>query len=360
MNRAIRSAGGSCARAGTTPRGSQGGTVIDEQPPQGPDPDGVAASDSGADGGDDAAHGTTPPPPTSRRRALLAVGAVATVLAVVAAVALWPAEESAAPTSTTTTTTTAPTTTTEAPAPDTFGIATVKDGLDTIKVLATEPEGWSDADPEPTGEIPDAPPRSQTAMPVRVALPTPDAPIQGRYAVDGGWEFANPGPFQPPQPFTMLVVEQRDDWVEVEVPVRPNGTTGWVAADDVDLSTTPYRIEVRLGERTLRAYKAGEQIVETRVVIGTPFTQTPTGRFYVTDIVPQTSAFYGPVALATNGYSELLDEFDNGVPVVALHGTSRPEQVGEAISYGCIRVPNEVIQQLAETVPRGAPVDIFP
>jgi lipoprotein-anchoring transpeptidase ErfK/SrfK len=193
-----------------------------------------------------------------------------------------------------------------------------------------------------------------------VALPTPEAPIQGRYAVDGGWEFANPGPFEPQQPFTMLVVEQRGDWVKVELPVRPNGTTGWVAAEDVTLSATPYRIEVRLSERTLRAFKAGEQIAETQVVIGTPFTQTPTGRFYVTDIVPQTSAFYGPVALALNGYSELLDEFDNGVPVVALHGTNRPEQVGQAISNGCIRVPNEVIQQLAETVPRGTPVDVFP
>jgi lipoprotein-anchoring transpeptidase ErfK/SrfK len=66
------------------------------------------------------------------------------------------------------------------------------------------------------------------------------------------------------------------------------------------------------------------------------------------------------VALATDGYSEMIDEFDNGVPVIALHGTNRPELVGQAVSNGCIRVPNEFIQQLADTVPRGAPVDIWP
>ena len=55
-----------------------------------------------------------------------------------------------------------------------------------------------------------------------------------------------------------------------------------------------------------------------------------------------------------------MDEFSTGVPVVALHGTSRPDQVGHEISIGCIRVPNDVIAMLAETVPQGTPVLITP
>ena len=66
------------------------------------------------------------------------------------------------------------------------------------------------------------------------------------------------------------------------------------------------------------------------------------------------------VALATDAYSEVIDEFDSGVPVVALHGTNTPEYVGQARSNGCIRVPNEIIQQLADTMPQGTPVYIFP
>ena len=70
-------------------------------------------------------------------------------------------------------------------------------------------------------------------------------------------------------------------------------------------------------------------------VVGAAFTPTPTGTFYVTDIVPQTSPSFGPVALATDGYSEVMDEFDTGVPVVALHGTNAPELIGQARSNGC-------------------------
>jgi len=184
--------------------------------------------------------------------------------------------------------------------------------------------------------------------------------ITGRYAIETGWTFENPGPYEPPQPFTMLVEERRGNWVMVHLPVRPNGTVGWVDVGDVDLSTTDNRIEINLTERMLRAYAGSEQIAETQVVVGSPFTPTPTGTFYVTDIVPQTSPTYGPVALATNGYSEIMDKFDTGVPVVALHGTNNPQYVGQARSNGCIRVPNEIIQMLADTMPQGTPVYIFP
>ena len=44
--------------------------------------------------------------------------------------------------------------------------------------------------------------------------------------------------------------------------------------------------------------------------------------------------------------------------MIAIHGTNRPELIGGAHSNGCIRIPNEVITVLAETVPMGTPVDI--
>ncbi len=309
------------------------------------------------------ADGAAPPVepiPRRRRTVVMAIAALA-VVAFVGGLIFWPGGESAAPT--TTTTTTSSTTTTTA-GPDqlpagTFQVATAKPSVSNLQVRSTPPDPWDSTPLSTTTELPPTPPPSQPSVPLRVALPTVDAPIVGRTAVEGGWEFENPGPYDPRQPFSMMVLEHRGDWVKVAVPVRPNGTEGWVAVQDVELSTTQRRIEVRLGERMLRAYDGSELVFETPVVVGSAFTQTPTGRFYVTDIVPQTSPSYGPVALATDGYSEMIDEFDNGVPVIALHGTNRPELVGQAVSNGCIRVPNELIQQLADTVPRGAPVDIW-
>jgi len=52
--------------------------------------------------------------------------------------------------------------------------------------------------------------------------------------------------------------------------------------------------------------------------------------------------------------------FATGAPVVALHGTNAPEKLGTDVSNGCIRVPNEIITQLAETFPQGTLVFLQP
>jgi lipoprotein-anchoring transpeptidase ErfK/SrfK len=300
------------------------------------------------------------PDPARRRRAIQLAVAVVAMLGVVAAVAFWPRKDDvAAPSTTSTPRSTTSTTVEELPAGH-VEIATARPEITELTVLATEPPGWSDADPALIASPTPEPAATEAFLPAREQLPTIEAPIAGRRATELGWAFDNPGPYEPSQPFTMVVEERRGDWAKVQVPVRPNGTVGWVRVADVDLTSTAYRIEINLTERMLRAYDGNDLLTETLVVVGSPFTPTPTGSFYVTDIVPQTSPTFGPVALATDAYSEVMDEFDTGVPVVALHGTNAPELIGQARSNGCIRVPNEIIQQLADTMPQGTPVYIFP
>jgi len=74
------------------------------------------------------------------------------------------------------------------------------------------------------------------------------------------------------------------------------------------------------------------------VVIGTPGTPTPTGRFYINDKEKQQNSggSYGPWALSTSAYSEALDLFDGGMPVIAFHGTNQPGLIGTASSNGCV------------------------
>jgi lipoprotein-anchoring transpeptidase ErfK/SrfK len=43
----------------------------------------------------------------------------------------------------------------------------------------------------------------------------------------------------------------------------------------------------------------------------------------------------------------------------ALHGTNRPETVGQAVSHGCVRLRNEDIARLYELVAVGTPVYIY-
>ena len=158
----------------------------------------------------------------------------------------------------------------------------------------------------------------------------------------------------------MLVTEQRGDWLKVQIPVRPNGTEGYVRASDVDVTTHNYRLGLQLSQRKLTLYDGDVVVLESPVVIGKPETHTPTGRFYVTDKVEQSNpeGAYGPLALPISAYSEQIDEFDNGVPVIALHGTNRPELMGQDVSNGCVRMPNDVVTRLGATIPLGTPIEI--
>jgi lipoprotein-anchoring transpeptidase ErfK/SrfK len=54
----------------------------------------------------------------------------------------------------------------------------------------------------------------------------------------------------------------------------------------------------------------------------------------------------------------VLSEFAGGDGQIGIHGTNVPASIGEAVSHGCVRVPNDVITTLATTVPVGTPVTI--
>jgi lipoprotein-anchoring transpeptidase ErfK/SrfK len=98
-----------------------------------------------------------------------------------------------------------------------------------------------------------------------------------------------------------------------------------------------------------------------RIGIGTEGTPTPTGRFYVTVKLrpPQISAAaYGAWALGLSGYSEVHQSFGTGDGQIALHGTYKPWLLGRPVSNGCVRMDNETITLLAETLPLGTPVTI--
>ena len=142
-------------------------------------------------------------------------------------------------------------------------------------------------------------------------------------------------------------------------PGPPNQTTGWVAASDVDVSEHRFHgARHRRSPAHLLGRRRGRR--RDRGGVGKDTTPTPIGEFYLSEKIQQQNAggAYGPYILATNAYSEALDLFDSGLPVIAFHGTNQPGLIGTAASNGCIRMPNEVVTQLAETLPAGTPVVI--
>lgn len=188
--------------------------------------------------------------------------------------------------------------------------------------------------------------------------PIPSATLNwGSAEVDGGWAFTNPTVIG--SPLVFLVVEDHGDWLRVMAPTRPNQQTGWIAADQVTLSTHEWRIEVDVSDNRLRVWEGPDQRIETATVDGRPSTPTPLGRFYVNEVQPQApTSVYGSWIISTNGFSDSLDRFGGEVPIFAIHGTNRPETVGQDLSNGCVRVPNDVVDFIATHVPAGTPVDV--
>ena len=151
------------------------------------------------------------------------------------------------------------------------------------------------------------------------------------------------------------------DWIEVLLPVKPNGTTGWVARKDVTLTNNPYRIEIDRASFSLRVYKLTQLWVDTTIAVGNGATPTPVGRFYLMELLapPDPKGTYGPYAFGLSGFSEVLDTFGgSNQAIIGIHGTNDPTSLGHTVSHGCIRVDNTVIRQLATTLPLGTPVHI--
>jgi lipoprotein-anchoring transpeptidase ErfK/SrfK len=96
-------------------------------------------------------------------------------------------------------------------------------------------------------------------------------------------------------------------------------------------------------------------------VTGRESRPTPIVRAYIDEKISGASLgpAYGAWVLSIAAFSEDLGTFGGGgMPKLALHGTNQPDLMGQYISSGCIRVPDEIINFIAETVPVGTVVDI--
>src|SRR3954454_8127437 len=148
-------------------------------------------------------------------------------------------------------------------------------------------------------------------------------------------------------------------WYLVQLPLRPNGRTAWVAAWRVKLASVTTRIDVDLSERRLRLYLSGRVRLTTRAGIGAPGTPTPTGRFYVNQILipPVAGGPFGPAAFGVSAFSPTLRNWTQDGPI-AIHGTDDPGAIGAAASHGGIRISDGPPRVLHRPVLAGTPVFI--
>ncbi|KQC38552.1 hypothetical protein UK82_08955 [Frankia sp. ACN1ag] len=161
-------------------------------------------------------------------------------------------------------------------------------------------------------------------------------------------------------PLVFAVEERRARWLLVQLPVRPNGSRGWLRAEDTRVTETPYDLQVDRSTHRLTVLRDGAVIARLPVGIGTGGTPTPSGRFYLTELLrpADPSGPWGPYAFGLSGFSDVITQFNGANGIIGLHGTNRPDLVGTDASHGCIRLRNADIEKLAGILPIGTPISI--
>jgi len=210
--------------------------------------------------------------------------------------------------------------------------------------------------PAPTGAAPASP--APAEPPVLVARPTGPVAVSPEPGAPATHELPATTEFGSPR--ALLVLDQEAGRLLVALPDRPNGSTGWIDAAGVELREVSERVEIDLTARTLTLLDGGEVVLTTPVAIGAADAPTPTGAFYVVDKLATGDPGhpYGPFAFGLSAHSDVLTEFAGGDGQVGVHGTDDPTSIGQAVSHGCIRVPNDVAGALDARLHLGTPVTI--
>jgi lipoprotein-anchoring transpeptidase ErfK/SrfK len=148
-------------------------------------------------------------------------------------------------------------------------------------------------------------------------------------------------------------------WVEVRLPMLPNGSVGWVSRSSLggyETVTTHLIIDRERLRATL--LRDGVRIFSAPVGIGAVSSPTPEGEFTVRSrLTRYASPFYGPVAFGTTARTAVLTDWPDG-GYIGIHGTNAPQLLPGRVSHGCIRLRNSDILRLATLMPVGTPVTI--
>jgi L,D-transpeptidase catalytic domain len=163
-------------------------------------------------------------------------------------------------------------------------------------------------------------------------------------------------------PQVLGVAARRGGWLGVVTTARPNNRLGWVRRDSpgLRLRRTRWSLHADLSARALTLRKGRRRVRRLTVAVGRPGSETPTGRFAVTDKLSgaRFGPYYGCCILALSGRQPNLPPGWTGGNRLAIHGTDSPSTIGAAASAGCLRAGDADLQLLMRKVPLGTPVFI--
>ena len=148
-------------------------------------------------------------------------------------------------------------------------------------------------------------------------------------------------------------------WLRIQLPILPNGSSGWIPREAVD-SFNALETHLVIDRARFRAtlYRRGRTVFQSVVGVGQSQWPTPPGRFYIRErLTGFTDPIYGALAFGTNARSAILTDWPGG-GFVGIHGTNQPEILPGRVSHGCIRLRNQDILRLSRLMPVGTPLTV--
>src|SRR5690606_33741602 len=130
---------------------------------------------------------------------------------------------------------------------------------------------------------------------------------------------------------------------------RRNGELAWVRLDPRRLvaGSVPWELRVDLSDYRLERLRRGDAVRPFPIAIGAPGSETPTGRFAVTDTFRGgLNPAYGCCAVALTARQASLPSGWMGGDRIAIHGTDGPLEA--AVSHGCLRARDADVNALVE------------
>ncbi len=150
-------------------------------------------------------------------------------------------------------------------------------------------------------------------------------------------------------------------WLQIRIPRRPNGSTGWVQRSALGaLHLTHQLLVVNREKMRMYLYANGHLRWSAPVGVGKHSTPTPAGHFWIRERfkITDPKSGYWPFAFGTSDYSTLTDWPGGGV--VGIHGPYfAPQSIPGRISHGCIRLETVADAWLARHMGVGTPVHVI-
>jgi hypothetical protein len=150
-------------------------------------------------------------------------------------------------------------------------------------------------------------------------------------------------------------------WLQIRIPRRPNGSTGWVQRSALGaLHLTHQQLVVNREKMRMYLYANGHLRWSASAGVGKRSTPTPAGHFWIRERfkISDPTSGYWPFAFGTSDYSTLTDWPGGGV--VGIHGPFfAPTGIPGRISHGCIRLETVADSWLAHHMGVGTPVHVI-